>query len=134
VPRVLIPTYFWLTDDTGETIRRTVFDGTRDVHMQARVEQTEVSPGRFENQQPLVCPGRGVPYDHSRGIYAQASNCHYEYDRSSAFRPDNTYELSVQANWVVEYQLADGSWKRLGMFPMDNIFYSQVNEIQTVVG
>jgi hypothetical protein len=111
-----------------------VWDGTRNVPMRARVEQIEIEPGREAGEQPLVCPGRGVPYDHSRGIYAQGSNCVVEYDRSSAYKPDNTYDIVLQANWVVEYQRADGSWRQLGMFPMENVMKTAVNEIQTVVG
>lgn len=134
VPRVLIPTYFWLSESTGRTIATTVFDGTRYVPMRARVDQIEVFPGRYAVERPLVCPGAGIPYDRSRGIYAQLSTCRYEYDRSSAFRPEDTYDVLVQADWVVEYQLADGSWRRMGTFPMRSVFETPVNEIQTVVG
>lgn len=134
VPRALIPTYFWLSESSGRTIATTVFDGTRMVPMRARVDQIEVLPGRFEGERPLVCPGAGLPYDRSRGIYAQLSSCRYEYDRSSAFRPSDTVDVVVEAAWVVEYQLADGSWRRLGTFPMASAFETPVNEIQTVVG
>lgn len=132
-PRVLIPTFFWLTDSTGRTISHTVFDGTRDVLMQARVDQIEVTPGRYDDERPFVCTGPIRPYDHSRGIYNQVSNCSYEYDRSSAFTADRNFDVTVQADWVVEYQRPDGTWRQLGRFPLGNVFETPVDEIQTVV-
>jgi hypothetical protein len=132
-PRVLIPTFFWLSESTGRTIATAVFDGTRMVPMRARVDQLDVYPGRYADEKGLHCPDAGTPYDHSRTIYQQTSTCDYEYDRSSAFRPDHTYDVLVQADWVVEYQRGDGSWRRLGTFPMRNIFKTAVDEIQTVV-
>jgi hypothetical protein len=133
-PRVLIPTYFWLTDSTGADIDHTVFDGTRDVLMRARVEQIEITPGRYQDEKPFLCPGPVPPYDRSRSIFNQANTCSYDYDRSSAISPDKKFDVTVQADWVVEYQLADGSMKLLGRFPLSNVFETPVDEIQTVVG
>ncbi len=73
-----------------------------------------------------------MPYDHSRGIYDQASNCRYSYDRSSAFMPAQKFDVTVTANWVVEYQLADGTWQRIGRFPQASAFQTPVQEIQTI--
>jgi hypothetical protein len=134
LPRVLIPTYFWLTASTGSTIDHTVFDGTRDVLMRARVERLEVTPGRYKDERPFLCPGSGLPYDFSLGIFNQPSTCSYEYDRSSAIAADKEFDVTIQADWVVEYQLADGSMRLLGRFPLGNVFKTPVDEIQTVVG
>jgi hypothetical protein len=133
-PRVLIPTFFWLTNDTGDTITRTVFDGVRDMDMRARVEQIEVSPGVDEHEKSISCKAPLLRYDYNLGIFNQPSTCSYDYQRSSASKPDHIYEVIVQADWVVEYQTADGRWIRLGAIPLSQITKTPVDEIQTVVG
>jgi hypothetical protein len=132
-PRVLIPTFFWLTNTTGATISRTVYDGTRDMVMRARVDQIEVWPGVSDTEKPFTCNGPVPHYDFSRDIFDQPSNCTYEYQRSSAYKPGEIYNVMVQADWVVEYQVADGSWQRLGAFPLSDTLKTPVDEIQTVV-
>jgi hypothetical protein len=133
LPRVLIPTFFWLRPESGAQIERTVFDGVRDVPMRARVEQIEVTPG-VEHAKLLVCPGAGTPYNWLADIYHQTSTCQYLYARSSASMPQQMYDVTVTAVWVVEYQLADGTWNELGLFPQAKVFPTPVQEIQTVVG
>jgi hypothetical protein len=131
LPRVLIPTYFWLGQGSGQQIDETVFDGVREVRMRARVDQIEVTSGA-EGAATLTCPGAGMPYDHSVGVYLQPSTCRDQYERSSAIMPDQVYEGTIAADWVVEYQLTDGSWQRLGVFPQSDDFRTAVQEIQTV--
>jgi hypothetical protein len=131
LPRVLIPTYFWLGQGSGQEIVKTVYDGVRNVTMRARVDQIEVTSGA-KDAPTLICPGAGTPYNHSVGIYRQASTCHDQYERSSAIMPKLVYEGTVSADWVVEYQLANGSWQRLGLFVQSDDFQTAVQEIQTV--
>jgi hypothetical protein len=133
-PRVLIPTFFWLTASTGATITRTVFDGTRNMLMRARVEGIEVSPGIKDGEETIPCDAPLLPYDHRLGIYNQPSTCSYEYHRSSADKVNDVYQVIVQANWVVEYQDAHGHWNPLGAFPLSQITKTPVDEIQTIVG
>jgi hypothetical protein len=133
LPRVLIPTFFWLRPESGAQIERTVFDGVRDVPMRARVEQIEVTSG-VQGAEPLICLGPGTPYNRLVDIFHQTSACQYQYDRSSAVMPQQMYDVTVTADWVVEYQLADGSWQELGLFPQAKVFPTPVQEIQTVVG
>jgi hypothetical protein len=133
LPRVLIPTFFWLKPESGAQIQRTVFDGVGDVLMRARVKQIEVTPGVVPAKL-LVCPGPGTPYNWQADIFHQTSTCEYKYDRSSAYLPHQTYDVTVTAVWVVEYQLADGTWNELGVFPQAQVFPTPVQEIQTVVG
>jgi hypothetical protein len=131
LPRVLIPTYYWLGQGSGDEITKTVFDGVRDVTMRARVDGIVVTSGA-KDAPTLRCPGAGLPYDHSVGIYLQTSSCHDQYDRSSAIMPHDLYVGTITANWVVEFQRGDGSWQRLGMFPQSDDFKTAVQEIQTV--
>jgi hypothetical protein len=138
LPRVLIPTYFWLTAATGSAIEHTVYDGTREVLMRAHVESLNISPGGYKadktvDDKTIHCPAPVPPYDHSRGIFDQASTCSYEYTRSSAVSPDKTVNVIVEADWVVEYQLADGTMQLLGRVPLSRVAVTSVDEIQTVV-
>jgi hypothetical protein len=133
LPRVLIPTFFWLRPESGAQIERTVFDGVRDVPMRARVEQIEVTSG-VENAKLLVCPGAGTPYNRQLDIFDQTSTCQYLYTRSSASMPQQMYDVTVTAVWVVEYRPAGGGWLPLGVFPQAKVFPTPVQEIQTVVG
>ncbi len=133
-PRVLIPTYFWLTADSGTAITHTVFDGTRDVLMRAHVESINVTPGGYKDDKTIHCRGPVRPYDHDRGIFEQPSTCSYEYARSSAISSDKKFDVIVEAEWVVEYQLADGTMQLLGRVPLSSVAVTSVDEIQTVVG
>jgi hypothetical protein len=123
-------TFFWLRPESGAQLDRTVFDGVRDVAMRARVSQLEVRPGVGDTQ--LNCPGAGEPYNRAEDVYHQHSICRYLYERSSARAPGQKVLVSVTADWVVEFQRADGTWQRLGLFPLTKEFPTPVQEIQTV--
>jgi hypothetical protein len=133
-PRVLIPTYFWLTAETGATIEHTVFDGTRDVLMRAHVERIKITPGGYKDETTFGCDAPVPPYNPRKGIFEQDSTCSYEYARSSAIAPDKTFDVIVEADWVVQYQLADGTMELLGRVPLTSTAVTAVDEIQTVVG
>lgn len=134
LPRVLIPTYFWLTHTSGDTIEHTVFDGTRQVLMRAHVEQLVITPGGYHDDRTFTCPEPVPAYDRSQGIFQQESGCSYDYKRSSAVMADKTFDVIVEADWIVEYQLADGTMKQLGRFPRVEALKTPVDEIQAVVG
>jgi hypothetical protein len=133
-PRVLIPTYFWLTADSGTAIEHTVYDGTRNVLMRAHVERIDITPGGYKDDTTIHCPAPVPPYNHDEGIFDQDSTCSYEYARSSAISADKKFDVIVEADWVVEYQLADGTMQLLGRVPLSSVAVTSVDEIQTVVG
>jgi hypothetical protein len=131
-PRVLIPTYFWLTESTSAPIRHTAFDGDQYVLMEAYVAGIDVTPGTDDALKPTYCPAPLLPYDRSRAIGDQPSGCSYTYHRSSASRPGQTYSVTVQARWAVRYKPEGGVWTEIGEFALANVFDTPVDEIQTV--
>jgi hypothetical protein len=133
-PRVLIPTFFWLTDSSGATITRTVFDGTQDVEMEARVVRIEVSPGLKDGEEPFPCDAPLLHYDPLLSMYNQPSHCSYEYHRSSANKVGHIYQVIVKADWVVRWRPVGGEFgPPLGAFSLSQITKTPVDEIQTVV-
>lgn len=132
IPRALIWTYLWLGGESGRPITRTVWNGARYVTMTARVERTLWEPG-LRDAETVTCTGAGVPYDRSRGLDGQLSDCRYEYARSSAVRDDDTFDAVVEAVWVVTYE-DGGAVRELGRFPIAVTFETEVEEIQAVSG
>jgi hypothetical protein len=145
-PRVGVTTTFWLaappgtarrttiTTATGQTLNTLVDTATGDngTPFRAYVTQTILFPGTSPNEDPVMCPGAGVPQpDTVRPTAGQP--CTYMYQRSSAHLPDQLYNLTVEAVWTVEFQNPDGTWTPLNSAaPTTTLFRTPVHEIQTV--
>jgi hypothetical protein len=149
-PRVNLTSRFWLvvggddrartrraivTTPTGQTLDTlvvTTLTGQTNTPLRAYVTETLFSPGRSPTEAAVRCPGAGAPMPaDTRPVAGQP--CTYTYTRSSAYLPDDMYNITIEASWAVEYQNAAGDWLPLGQAPVTSVFRTPVHEIQTVV-
>jgi hypothetical protein len=148
-PRVGVVSRYWLVpggDDVGRTRRAMVttpgganldtlvitkVTGETNTPLRAYVSETLMWPGRGRGEAALHCPGAGaVLPGHVRPVAGQA--CTYTYTRSSAYLPDDMYNITIEAVWAVEYQNAAGAWVPLGQAPVTSVFRTPVHEVQTI--
>jgi hypothetical protein len=149
-PRVNVATTFWLgltDEDASRAKRAAVTDAGRTfstllmtvvagggVPMRAFVARTLVWPGVVADEAPAQCLGAGVPRDAATGPVT-ADECAYSYTQSSAHLAGDKYQMTVEADWVVQDRPpGQAGWDQLAVVPITTTYQTKVDEIQTING
>ncbi len=147
-PRVNVATTFWLgvtDDDAARAKRATVTDGGvtfstllmtavagNGVPMRAFVTRTLIWPGVAAAESPVQCRGAGVPRDAGTGPVTPAE-CSYRYAQSSAHLDGDQYQMTVEADWIVQdMPPGQAAWHQLAVIPITTTYRTKVDEVQTL--
>ncbi len=96
-------TWFWTDPESFRTLTARAEAG--DVWVQVTVTPTGLSFAPGDGAAPVSCPGPGVAWQRTDGVWAPSpAGCHYRYPHSSIRQPDQqvtaTYGISWSAAWT----------------------------------
>jgi hypothetical protein len=81
----------------------------------------------------ITCHGPGVPFDGSRSIDAQSSDCTHLYVWPSTARPGGTYQVTATTTYAVGWVATNGQSGDLGTVTRSSTVPVRVVEVQAVI-
>jgi hypothetical protein len=145
-PRVNVPAYFALTQESSLVLREHVADedlayygNGQFLTMRAVVSTMRIDPGdgtpAFDCLMGVDKLG-GDGYDEKQDPFHQASPCKHVYKHSSADQPDGMYTVKLSVFWEVSYLKTHGAWVPVGTgtYEVNAVQRLPVQEVQAIGG
>jgi hypothetical protein len=133
-----VRTWWWVDSASFGAITHTVRAGPVWARVTARPVETYWEPGSA-GAPSVRCAGSGTPYDPTRPVAAQRTDCFTVYARSSADQPqrgpspnDRFFTAAVTVTWRVSWVGAGGRSGALPALTRRTTFPIAVAEVQTV--
>jgi hypothetical protein len=133
-PFTVVNAYTWFWTDPGAFRVLTARADAGGVWAQVTVTPTALSFAPGDGAAAVSCPGPGVAWQRSDGVWAPSpAGCHYRYPHSSIRQPDQQVTATYGISWSVAWTSSTGA---SGMLPdlttsSDSTF--AVAEVQAVV-
>jgi hypothetical protein len=125
-------TWFWTDPDSFRTLTARADAGG--VWAQVTVTPTALSFDPGDGAAAVACPGPGVAWQRSDGVWAPSpAGCHYRYPHSSIDQPDQQVTATYGIRWSVAWTSSTGASGTLPDLTTSSTATFAVAEVQAVV-
>jgi hypothetical protein len=133
-PFTVVNAYTWFWTDPGSFRALTARADAGGVWVQVEVTPTALSFTPGDGAAAVSCPGPGVAWQRSDGVWAPSpAGCHYRYPHSSIRQPDRQVTATYGINWSVAWTSSTGASGTLPDLTTSSDSAFAVAEVQAVV-
>jgi hypothetical protein len=133
-PFTVVNAYTWFWTDPESFQPLTARADAGDVWTQVTVEPTSLSFTPGDGSAPASCPGPGVAWQQTDGVWAQSpAGCDYRYPHSSFDEPDRQVTAVYRIQWSVSWTSSTGASGTLPQLTTTSDATFAVAEVQAVV-
>lgn len=133
-PYTVVNAYTWFWTDSESFQSLTARADVGGVWSQVTVQPTSLSFTPGDGSAPVSCPGPGVAWQQTDGVWAQSpAGCDYRYSHSSIHDPDREVTAVYGIQWSVAWTSSTGASGTLPQLTTTSNATFAVAEVQAVV-